>query len=90
MSEGIEIDLRMVVTEDKEMDQKGSELREVGLTDQITNQMTVMMTEKSPAWSTPCKGENKEASLSELGSSPKVVFNHYKVVRVVREVVAHL
>ena len=32
--------------------------------------MTVTMTDKSPAWSTPCKGENKEASLSELGSSP--------------------
>ena len=32
--------------------------------------MTVMMTDKSPTWSTPCKGENKEASLSELGSSP--------------------
>ena len=70
MSEGMEIDVRMVVTEDNEMDQEGSKLREGGLTDQTKNQMTVTMTDKSPAWSTPCKGENKEASLSELGSSP--------------------
>ena len=56
----------MAMTEDKEMDQKGSELREGGMTDQ----MTVIMTDKRSAWSTPCKGENKEASLSELGSSP--------------------
>ena len=60
------IDARMAITEDKEMDQKGSELREGGMTDQ----MTVTMTDKSPAWSTACKGENKEAGLSELGSSP--------------------
>ena len=32
--------------------------------------MTVMMTDKDPAWLTPCKGENKEVSVSELGSSP--------------------
>ena len=62
----MDIDARMAVTEDKEMDQKGSELRGGGLTDQIT----FMMTDKDPAWSTPCKGENKEAGLSELGSSP--------------------
>ena len=62
----MEIDARMVVAENKEMDQKGSELKEGGMTDQ----MTVMMTDKGPAWSTPCKGENKEVSLSELGSSP--------------------
>ena len=48
MSDGTEIDVRMVVTEDKEMDQKGSELRDGGLTDQMTNQMTVMMTDKGP------------------------------------------
>ena len=66
MSERTEIDARMAVTEDKEMDQKGSELRGGGLTDQ----MTVTMTNKDPAWSTPCKGENKEVALSELGSSP--------------------
>ena len=58
----MEIDTRMAMPEDKEMDQKGSELREGG--------MTVTMTDKSPAWSTPCKGENKEASLSVQGSSP--------------------
>ena len=52
MSERTEIDARMAVTEDKKMDQKGSELREGGLTDQ----MTVMMTDKNPTWSTPCKG----------------------------------
>ena len=66
MSDGTEIDARMVVAENKEMDQKGSELKEGGL----TNQITVTMTDKGPAWSTPCKGENKEVSLSELGSSP--------------------
>ena len=66
MSERTGRDARMAVTEDKEMDQKGSELREGGLTDQ----MTVTMTDKDPAWSTPCKGENKEVGLSELGSSP--------------------
>ena len=66
----MEIDAKMLVTEDEEMDQKGSDLREGGLTDQMTNQMTVMMTDKGPAWSTPCKGANKEVSLSELGSSP--------------------
>ena len=32
--------------------------------------MTVMMTDKVPTLSTPCKGENKESNLSELGSSP--------------------
>ena len=67
MSDEAEIDTRMVVAEDKEMDKKGGELGENGL---LTDQMTFMMTEKVPAWSTPCKGESKEASLSELGSSP--------------------
>ena len=62
----MEIDTRMVVAEDKEMDQKGNVLGEGGLTDQ----MTVTMTDKDPAWSTPCKGKNKEVSVSELGSSP--------------------
>ena len=28
------------------------------------------MIDKGPAWSTSCKGENKEVYLSELGSSP--------------------
>ena len=44
----MEIDARMAVTEDKEMDQKGSELRNSGLIDQIANQMTVMMIDKKP------------------------------------------
>ena len=66
MSDRTEIDARMVVAEDKEMDQKGNVLGDGGLTDQ----MTVMMTDKDPAWSTPCKWENKEVSVSELGSSP--------------------
>ena len=66
MSDGMEIDARMVVAEDKEMDQKGNVLGEGGSTDQ----MTVMMTDKGPAWLTPCKGESKEVSVSELGSSP--------------------
>ena len=37
MSDGIEIDARMVVAANKEMDQKGSELREGGLTDQMSH-----------------------------------------------------
>ena len=56
-----------VVVEDKPMDKKGSELGENG---SVTGQMTVTMTDKDPTWSTPCKGESKEVSLSELGSSP--------------------
>ena len=57
----------MVMAEDKEMDKKRGELGERG---SLTDQMTVMMTEKVPTWSTPCKGESKEVNLSELGSSP--------------------
>ena len=67
MSNEAEIDTRMVVTEDKEMDKNGGELGENVL---LTDQITVMMTDKVPTWSTLCKGESKEASLSELGSSP--------------------
>ena len=67
MSDKAEIDTRMVVAEDKQMDKKGGELGESGL---LTGQMTVMMTEKVPTWSTPCKGESKEVNLSELGRSP--------------------
>ena len=67
MSDEAEIDTRMVVVEDKEMDKKGGELGENGL---LTDQMTVMMTDQDPTWSTPCKGESKAVSLSELGSSP--------------------
>ena len=54
-----------VVAEDKQMDKKGDELGENGL---VAGQMTVMMTDKDPTWSTPCKGESKEVSLSEFGS----------------------
>ena len=36
--------------------------------------MTVIMTDKDPTWSTPCKGESKGVSLSELGSSPTSSF----------------
>ena len=36
----------------------------------LAGQMTVMMTDKVPTLSTPCKGENKESNLSEFGSSP--------------------
>ena len=46
----------MAVAEDKEMNQKGSELREGGLTDEKTS----MKTDKDPAWSTPCKGKIKK------------------------------
>ena len=49
------------------MDKKGGELVECGL---LAGQMTVTMTDKVPTLSTPCKGENKELNLSELGSSP--------------------
>ena len=64
MSDGTEMDTRMVVAEDKEMEKKGGELGENGL---LTDKMTVMMTDKDPTWSMPCKGE---VSLNELGSSP--------------------
>ena len=56
-----------VVAEDKQMDKKRGELGENG---SLTGQMAVMMTKKHPNWSTPRKGESKEVSLSELGSSP--------------------
>ena len=67
MSDEAEIDTRMVVAEDKQMDKKGGELGENG---SLTGQMTVIMTDKDPPWSTPCKGESRGVSLSELGSSP--------------------
>ena len=56
-----------VVTEDKQMDKKGGEL---GESKSLASQMTVMMTDKDPTWSTPCKGESKELNLSKLWSSP--------------------
>ena len=67
MSDEAEIDTGMAVAENKKMDKKGGELGESG---SLTGQVTVMMTEKVPTWSTPCKGESKEVNLNELGSSP--------------------
>ena len=67
MSDGADVDTGVVVVEDKQMDKKGGELGESGL---LACQMTVMMTDEVPTLSTPCKGENKEFNLSELGSSP--------------------
>ena len=55
MSDKVEIDTKMVVAEDKEMDKNRGELGENGL---LTYQMTVIMTDNVPAWSTPCKGES--------------------------------
>ena len=45
MSDGTEIDARMVVAENKEIDQERNELRDSGLTDHMTDQMTVTMTD---------------------------------------------
>ena len=67
MSDEVEVDTGMAVAEDKQIDKKGGELGENG---SLTGQITVMMTDKVPAWLTPCKGESKEVSLSEHGSSP--------------------
>ena len=89
MSDRMEIDARMVVAENKEIDQKGNELREGGLKYQMTHQMTVTMTDKGPAWSTPCKGENKEVNLSECGSSPTGSFQSLPSSQSSEEVVTH-
>ena len=62
MSDGADVDAGVVVAEDKQMDKKGDKLEESGL---LADQMTVMMTDKVPTLSTPCKGENKELNLSE-------------------------
>ena len=59
MSDKAEIDTGMEVVEDKEMDKKGGELGKNGF---LTDQITVMMTDKVPAWLTPCKGESKDVS----------------------------
>ena len=67
MSDEAKVDTGMVVAEDKQMDKKGGELGENG---SLAGQMTVMMTDKVPTLSTPCKGEKMELSLNELGSSP--------------------
>ena len=67
MSDGSDVDTGVVVAEDKQMDKNGDKLEESGL---LTGRMTVMMTYEVPTLSKPCKGENKELNLSELGSSP--------------------
>ena len=66
MSDTSDVDTGVVVAEDKQMDKKGGKLEESGL---LAGQTTVMMTHKVPTLSTPCKGENKELNLSDLGSS---------------------
>ena len=71
MSDDADVDTGVVVAEDKQMDKKGGKLEESGF---LVCQMTVMMTDKVPTLSTPCKGENKELNLSELGSSPTCSF----------------
>ena len=60
MSDRTDIDARMAVTEDKEMDQKRSELREGELTGQIANQMTVTMTDKALLSQHHAKGKIKK------------------------------
>ena len=67
MSDEADVDTEVVVAEDKQMDKKGGELRESG---SLSDQMTVMITDKVSTLSTLCKGENKELNLTELGSSP--------------------
>ena len=67
MSDRSDVNTGVVVAEERQMDKKGDKLEERGL---LTGQMTVMMTDKVPTLSTPCKGENKELNLSEVGSSP--------------------
>ena len=54
------------MAEDKQMDKEGGELGENG---SLPGQITVMMADKIPTLLTPCKRENKELNLSELGSS---------------------
>ena len=67
MSDDEDVDTGVVVAKDKQMDKKGGELAESEL---LAGQTTVMMIDKVPTVSTPCKMENKELNLSELGSSP--------------------
>ena len=57
MSDAAEVDTGMAVAEDKQMDKKGGELGENGL---LIGQMTVIMTDNDPTWSTPCKAKVKE------------------------------
>ena len=67
MSDDADVDTGVVVAEDKQMDKKGGELEGKWV---LACQMTVMMTDKVPTLWTPCKGEDKELNLSELGSCP--------------------
>ena len=63
-----EVDLEVVIPEDKQMNKKKNETEESGF---LACQTKVMMTEdKISTTSTPSKEKNKELDLSELGSSP--------------------
>ena len=63
-----EVDLEVVIPEDKQMNKEKNEMGESGF---LVCQMTVMMTkDKISTMSTPRKETNKELNLSELGSSP--------------------
>ena len=57
MSDAAEVDTGMAVAKDRQMDRKGGEQGENGL---LTGQTTVILTDKDPTWSTPCKREVKE------------------------------
>ena len=68
MSRKTEVDLEMVIPEDKQINKQKSDTGESVF---LACQTTVMMIEdKITTMSTPSKGENKELNLSELGSSP--------------------
>ena len=68
MSGKTEVDLEMVIPEDKQMNKEKSEMGESGF---LVCQTAVRMTEdKISTMSTPSKGENTDLNLSELGSSP--------------------
>ena len=54
MSDREDVDTGVVVAEDKQMDKKGGKLGESGL---LAGQTTVMLTNKVPTLSTPCKGK---------------------------------
>ena len=72
MSGKTEVDLEVVIPEDKQMNKEKREMGESGF---LACQMTVIMTEdKISTMSTPSKREYKELNLSELGSSPTDMF----------------
>ena len=63
-----EVNLEVLIPEDKQMNKKKSEMEESGF---LAFQITVMMTEdKISTMSTPSKEKNKELNLSGLGSLP--------------------